>query len=90
KYLSERGVSPTIARLSQKFEAIRQRELEKAFRSLDSLEPREREIVEACTRGIVAKILHEPITGLKAAEVKKEGDSFSEALRKLFGLESDL
>ena len=47
---------------------------------------REREAVEAITRGIVAKLLHEPTVRLKEVAGTSRGERLSEALRDLFAL----
>jgi len=55
------------------------------FRSnLADLEPAEREAVEALARGVVAKLLHEPMTRLKASDAQ---DAQARTLAELFGLE---
>lgn len=40
--------------------------------------------VEALTRGIPAKLLHEPTVGLKDAAGTAQGDRLSDAVRDLF------
>jgi glutamyl-tRNA reductase len=88
-YLSERELSPTIRELSKKFDFIRSRELAKYLSRLSKLSPEEKEAVEACTRAIVNKILHEPIILMKTEEAKEGGPKYSEILRKLFKLEEE-
>ena len=52
------------------------------FRSrLDGLDARQREAVEALTRGIVAKLLHEPTVRLKDAAGSPRGERAGRALR---------
>ncbi|MDO8461667.1 MAG: glutamyl-tRNA reductase [Deltaproteobacteria bacterium] len=86
KSLLEREVSPTIAQLSQKIESIRQTEVQKMMASLGPVSPEMREVIEAGTRAIVNKVLHEPVTRLKAEEVENEGLSSADVLRRLFKL----
>ena len=74
-------LSPTIEQLSRKFDQIRQSEVEKALARSPGISDAQRESLEACTRAIVNKILHEPIIQVKDAP------KYSEILRKLFKLE---
>ena len=56
---------PTIRDLRARVEAIRARELERALRA-SRLDEAQREAVEALTRALVNKILHEPLSRLRA------------------------
>ncbi len=47
---------------------------------------KDRAAVEALTRGIVAKLLHDPTVGLKDAAGAAGGERLSDAVRTLFGL----
>ena len=53
---------------------------------LQSLDPREREAVEAVTRGILAKLLHDPTVRLKDAAGSTRGERLADALTELFDL----
>jgi glutamyl-tRNA reductase len=92
-YLKSRQASPTIQQLSQKFEQIRLLEMEKYFSRMKNMTPEQKEILEACTKAIVNKILHEPIIQIKQDAgqegPKHEGSRYAEMLRKLFGLDAD-
>ncbi len=46
-----------------------------------------RALVEAVTRGLVNKLLHEPTARLKDAAGTARGDLLADALGELFGLE---
>ncbi|MBI3540685.1 MAG: glutamyl-tRNA reductase, partial [Deltaproteobacteria bacterium] len=87
QYLSQREISPTIQQLTKKFDAIRTAELEKYILKRSKLPEADRQAIEACTKAIVNKILHEPILLMKTEEVKEGGMKYSEILKKLFGLE---
>ncbi|MBV8957844.1 MAG: glutamyl-tRNA reductase, partial [Actinobacteria bacterium] len=54
---------------------------------LDGLDDRQRQAVEALTRGILNKLLHEPTVRLKDAAGSPRGESLAAALRALFDLE---
>lgn len=88
-YVREMHLSPTIQKLSQKFDQIRRLELEKYWAKLSSLSEKDRDVVEACTKAIVNKIMHDPIILMKTEEVKEGGPRYSEILKKLFRLESE-
>jgi glutamyl-tRNA reductase len=76
-------VVPLITGLHQRAEEIRRAELEKTLRRLPNLSEEERGRIEAMTAAIVKKLLHAPITRLRA---EPDGRRFSEPLRELFGL----
>ena len=59
----------TIDSLRRKVESIREQELEKALSRLGSeFAERHQETIEALTRGIVNKILHDPMVQLRAQQ----------------------
>jgi hypothetical protein len=53
---------------------------------LTELTEEEREVVESVTRGVLAKLLHEPTVRLKAASGSARGDQLADAIRTLFAL----
>jgi glutamyl-tRNA reductase len=79
-----REVAPLVAALREHGEEVRQAELDRFRAKLGELDPRQAEAVEALTRGIVAKLLHEPTVGLKDAAGSPRGERLAEALRDLF------
>jgi glutamyl-tRNA reductase len=83
---SAREAAPLIAALRDRAEAVRRAELERFRSKLDGLDDRQAEAVEALTRGIVAKLLHEPTVGLKDAAGSARGERLAEALRDLYRL----
>jgi glutamyl-tRNA reductase len=83
---AERQVAPLVAALHEHAEGIRQAELARFGRRLASLDEGERRAVEALTRGIVAKILHDPTVSLKSGVGTPAGDQLAAALRQLFDL----
>jgi glutamyl-tRNA reductase len=82
-----RQAAPTVAALHELGERVRNAELERFRGKLDGLDPRQREAVEALTRGIVAKLLHEPSVHLKDAAGTPRGERLSDATRSLFDLD---
>jgi glutamyl-tRNA reductase len=73
-------LSPLIQALHDKGERIRAQELARVHAKLADLSAGEREAVEAATKGIVAKLLHDPVVRTKHGEVS------AAALGELFGL----
>ncbi len=83
---SAREVAPLIAGLHQRSEEIRTTELERFTARLAELDPAQREAVEGLTRGIVAKMLHEPTVRLKDAAGSSRGDRLAVSLAELFDI----
>jgi glutamyl-tRNA reductase len=81
-----REMAPVITELRERAEAIRTAELARFAGRLEGLDERQREAVEALTRGIVAKLLHQPTVALKEAAGDPAGLRLAEALRALFDL----
>ena len=79
------NVAPEIVRFQQSAEQIRQGELRRLASRLQSLSPEQQAAVEALTRGLVNKFLHQPVQAIKAAA--SEGNSAAvDALRDAFGV----
>jgi glutamyl-tRNA reductase len=81
-----RGAIPTVVALRQRFEAIRQSELQRLAPKLSQLPPEARERVEEITRLIVEKLLIHPTEQLKAAGDPETVTQYSETLARLFAL----
>ncbi len=82
--------APAITSLRARAEEIRQNELERLDGSWEHLSEADRARVEALTRGIVNKLLHEPTVRVRAAAEDGDGEALRhlESLRHLFGLEA--
>ncbi|HWO69728.1 MAG TPA: glutamyl-tRNA reductase [Actinomycetota bacterium] len=80
-------VAPLIAALRERGERAVAQELARFRSRLAGLEPEEREAVEALARGIVAKLLHEPIVRLKELSAPGTDLRHARLLAELFGLE---
>lgn len=83
---AERQVAPLVASLHDRAEDVRRAELERFARRLGGLEEGQVRAVEALTRGIVAKLLHDPTVALKASAGTPTGDQLASALRQLFDI----
>ncbi len=77
-------VIPTISALRHHAEQVRRAELDRTLGRLPDLSPDEKARVEAMSRAIVKKILHQPIARLKSEG--SDGDLYVAALRDLFDL----
>lgn len=71
------GAIPTITRLQEKAEALRQEEMVKAAKKLSSLSEKDLDTVEKVTKGIVAKLIHGPMSHLRQ---QQEGDATRAAI----------
>ena len=81
------NVAPEIVRFQQSAEQIRQGELRRLASRLQSLSAEQQAAVEALTRGLVNKFLHQPVQAIKAAA--SDGNSAAvDALREAFGVSS--
>ena len=79
---------PTISCLRTKIEQIREQELEKALSRLGSeFAEKHQEVIEALTRGIVNKILHEPMVQLRTQQDIDARREALQTLQTLFNLE---
>jgi len=83
---SAREAAPLVTALRERAEAVRAAELDRLKGRLADLDERERAAVDALTKGIVAKLLHEPTVRLKDAAGTAKGDRLNDALRDLFDL----
>lgn len=83
---SARVAAPLVAALRDRAEEIRRGELERQRARLGELDDRQWQAVEALSRGILGKILHEPTVRLKEAAGSPRGERLGEALRTLFDL----
>ncbi|HEY9672198.1 MAG TPA: glutamyl-tRNA reductase [Waterburya sp.] len=80
----------TISCLRDKIETIREQELEKALSRLGSeFAEKHQEIIEALTRGIVNKILHDPMVQLRAEQDIERRRRAMQSLQILFNLDTE-
>lgn len=78
---------PAIVSLQQSMEELRQAELRRMQGKLQSLSSEQRSAVEALTRGLINKVLHQPLQAMKTAA--RNGDlTVVEAVQQIFGLSS--
>lgn len=85
--LATMDILPTIVEIRQRANQIRQAEFDKTLRRLPELPEGSEEQIEALTRSIVNKILHDPTTTLKEQANGSDSLEFARVARSLFGLE---
>jgi glutamyl-tRNA reductase len=74
-WMAASRVAPTLGRLSAHFEAVRAAEMARAAAKLSHLSGEDRQKVEALTKAIMNKLLHAPLSRLKAQAARGEGAS---------------
>ena len=78
---------PLVNRLRLQLEEIREQELQKALSRMGpDLSARERKVVEALSKGIINKILHTPVTHLRAPQSRQQRHTAMKVLQELFEL----
>ena len=83
---TSRQAAPLVAAMRQAAEAVRASEIERLANRLSGLSDADRDAVEALTKGIVSKLLHEPSIRLKSDAGTPQGDRNAAAVRDLFNL----
>jgi glutamyl-tRNA reductase len=81
-----RSVAPVITALRDQAEQVRCAEIERASSRLSGLSDAQRDAVESITRGLVAKLLHEPTVRLRGAAGSARGERLADSIRDLFDL----
>lgn len=83
-WVQEMEVSPTIHRLKNALEQIRQEEIARYLKNLDA---KEADYIEKITKGMMQKIIKLPVLQLKAACKRGEAETLIDVLNDLFDLE---
>jgi len=79
---------PTINSLRASLESIRTEELQKALSRMGpDFSARERKVVEALSKGIINKVLHTPVTKLRAPQSRLERKESLKTVEHLFDLD---
>ena len=78
---------PVVNRLRRQLDSIRQQELQKALSRMGpDLSARERKVVEALSKGIINKVLHTPVTNIRAPQTRQQRHLSMRVLEELFEL----
>lgn len=81
-----RQAAPLISALRDRAEELRAAELRRYAARLDHLDDAERDLVDSITRGVVAKLLHEPSSRLRSQAGSPQGERNAAAVTDLFDL----
>ena len=87
-WMQSREVLPTVIALRERFDAIRQSELKRLESKLAPLTPEARARVDEITHLIVEKLLLTPTEQLKSTRDETLAVSYTDAVHRLFALES--
>lgn len=87
-WLQSREIIPTVVALRERFESIRQAELQRLWPKLNGLSPDAQAQVDHVTRLIVEKLLLSPTEQLKSLGDRSLAATYSDALNRLFSLPS--
>jgi len=82
-------LAPTIVALRQRFGQIADEELQRTLSRLESITQSDRTILEAMGRSMVNKLLHQPMTQLKAGAGEPDGALLIDAARRLFAISDE-
>jgi glutamyl-tRNA reductase len=89
RWLNGLKVVPTIVKLRNKIEIIKEAELRRALDKLGRDDEKLRAIIESMASGIVGKILHDPLTNLKKESSTSLGALYMDSMQKLFELDTE-
>lgn len=78
--------APLVSSLRDRAEALRAAELARHTKRLNQLDDAQREMIDTITRGIVAKLLHEPSVRLRNQAGTPQGERNAAAVADLFDL----
>jgi len=87
RWLNSLRAKPLIVALRQQTEALWQAEYERWMNKLPDLTDREREMVRRMLRSFANKMLHQPLTQIRALAAQPEGYQQLETVRRLFALD---
>lgn len=78
--------APLVSSLRERAESFRRAELDRHARRLAQLDDQQRDLVETITRGVLAKLLHEPSVRLRQQAGTPQGERNAAAVADLFDL----
>ena len=81
---------PAIIDLKNRFETIKDLEVQRALSKLEGFTEKDRDVIEAMAARIVGKLLHSPLTKLKEEASTSMGALYVDSVKKLFELDNEL
>ena len=88
-WLSELAAVPVLTQIRQEMDQLRERELQHALRRLENISPEQRAVVEALSRSLMNKFLHNPSIRLRDAAANGRGLGIIDAMQYLFAVKED-
>ncbi len=82
-------LAPTIVALRKRFGDIADEELRRTLPRFEGMSDSDRAVLEAMGRSMVNKLLHQPMTQLKAGAGEPDGALLIDAVRRLFAITED-
>ena len=79
--LSQVDVNPQLGRIARQMEQLRQEELGRSARALETLDDAQKKAVEAMTRALVKKMLHRPLSNIRQAAQEGRSEELTCLLR---------
>ena len=86
-WMESLNVVPVIQHLQEKAEAVRQKELSRSHKVLESLNDEQQKALDVLTKSIVQKILHDPIVYIKKEAQENNSEMILDAACRLFGID---
>ncbi|MEM7138836.1 MAG: glutamyl-tRNA reductase [Myxococcota bacterium] len=83
-------LAPTIVALRRRFGTVADEELKRAMSRLEKLSPADQAVLEGMARSLINKLLHQPMTQLKAGAAEPDGSYLIDAVRRLFDLQDQV
>lgn len=87
EYLATLDLLPLIIELRSRVNAIREAEVDRAIRRMPDLTPEDEQRIDALTKSIVQKILHNPTIRLREVAGSSHASDYADVTRGLFGLD---
>ncbi|MEA3385346.1 MAG: glutamyl-tRNA reductase [Thermodesulfobacteriota bacterium] len=86
-WMESLNVVPVIQHLQEKGEAVRQKEISRSHKVLESLNDEQQKALDVLTRSIVQKILQDPIISIKKEAQERNSEMILDAACRLFGID---
>lgn len=86
-WMESLNVVPVIQHIQEKAEAVRQKELSRSQKVLESLNDEQQKALDVLTKSIVQKIIHDPIVYIKKEAREKNSGMMLDAVCRLFGID---
>jgi len=90
RWLKQLQVNPTIAKVRNFADEIREKQLERLFSSMPYLNEKEKENIDLAVRAIINKILHRPTMYIKDKATKENSEFYVEIFEDMFSPKWDL